>query len=65
MALQLVTVKIDQKGEVNVDTEGFHGKGCDAVHAGFAAAHGGVESSVKKPEFYKPLQEKNKLTQKG
>lgn len=40
--------------KVTVDTNGFEGKGCDAIHQMFANL-GEVTSNVKKPE-YKAIQ---------
>ena len=61
--MKIVTIEIDEKGDVNVDLAGFQGKGCAAVQEGFTRALGKAESVTKKPEYNKPQQNVNRLGQ--
>lgn len=64
MALQEVKFRINQEtGEVEVKTDGFNGKGCDAVHDLFNNALGGTEVKTHTPEFHRPVLQNNKIKQ--
>lgn len=54
--LKIITMTIDDEGNPTVETDGYEGKGCDAVQQIFGAAIGTTEKSTKKPEY-------NRLTQ--
>ena len=47
-----VVVEIDEKGNCNIDLQGFNGVGCAEVAAKFAAALGTTVSETVKPEYY-------------
>lgn len=59
MALKIITITIDEEGDQTVDLTGYHGKGCDAVADVFGRALGETTKVVHKPEFNKPLQNRN------
>ena len=51
-----ITVTIDENGDAEIDLQGFHGRGCDAVMKGFNKALGGeITSNATKAEYNKPL----------
>lgn len=54
MAGEIAVVTIDPAtGDVEVDLQGFHGKGCHAVQEALSKALGGeVTAERKKPEFH-------------
>ena len=62
MAVQMVIITIGE-GECTVETEGFQGKGCAAIHEGFAKAVGTSTHMEKKREFNAPIIAANRLTQ--
>lgn len=39
-----------ENGITTVETSGYRGKGCDAVHKAFEQVHGGTVSTKLKPE---------------
>lgn len=51
---QIVKFTINEQGEGLVDLEGFQGKGCAAIQAGFEKALGGEVEHKLKPEYNKP-----------
>lgn len=62
MARKLITIDIDKEaGTFSVDTEGFHGQGCSAIHKAFESM-GTVTKDVKKPEYYAGPGNGNQLT---
>ena len=62
MAKEIV-ITID-KGTVEVDLEGFQGKGCHAIQEGFATAFSGKQTHVThKREYSASSIEKKKLNQ--
>jgi hypothetical protein len=62
---QEIIFTIDEKANVEVDLEGFHGKGCDAIAKGFAEALGQPSAVIQhKKEFNAPGLTKNVLQQK-
>lgn len=64
MAPLFITFRINQEtGEVESETEGFHGKGCAAVQEVFSKALGKAESVTVKPEFHRPCLQDNKIKQ--
>lgn len=65
MALKEITVTIDPAtAGVEVDLEGFQGKGCQAVIEGFARAAGGNLANIqRKREFNAPIIAANRLKQ--
>ena len=53
---KIITVTIDENGDAEIDLQGFHGRGCDAVMKGFNKALGGeITSNATKAEYNKPL----------
>ena len=53
---KIITVTIDENGDTEIDLQGFHGRGCDAVMKGFNKALGGeITSNATKAEYNKPL----------
>ena len=53
---KIIVVTIDENGDAEIDLQGFHGRGCDAVMKGFNKALGGeVLTDNSKPEYNKPL----------
>lgn len=54
MAKIITAVIDDQTGDISIDLEGYHGKGCHAVQEVFGRALGATTKSVKKPEYNKP-----------
>jgi hypothetical protein len=61
-----VIFTIDEKANVEVDLDGFKGKGCDAIAKGFAEALGNPLAAIKhKKEYNAPPLTKNKLQQKA
>ena len=63
MAMQVITVTIDEKGDPSVDLEGFNGKGCAAVVEGFEKAVGKSTSTTIKHEFNAPVIAQAKIKQ--
>ena len=57
--MKLITITINHEGDQTVETAGYNGVGCDAVHAVFDRAVGTVESVTFKPEHNKPLLNRN------
>jgi hypothetical protein len=61
--MEEITITIGQ-GSVEVDLEGFKGKGCHAIQEGFAKAFSGKQTHVtRKREYNAPSLEKKKLNQ--
>jgi hypothetical protein len=63
MALQIITIVIDEKGDSTVDLEGFQGKGCGAIQEAFAKAVGTSTHVDHKREFNAPVIAANRLKQ--
>ena len=62
MPQKIVTIDIDKEaGTFSVDTEGFHGQGCQAIHQAFEAM-GTVTRETIKPEFYAGPGNGNRVT---
>lgn len=47
---QQMTIKIDKKGKMKIETEGFTGAACSTEIGKFVA--GKVSNDVKKPEYF-------------
>jgi hypothetical protein len=61
-----ITVTIDlESAGVEVDLDGYQGKGCSAIQEGFARAIGKSVSVTNKPEFNRPCKTENKLQQRS
>jgi hypothetical protein len=53
MADKIITIELDPNTEtMSVETDGFNGQGCKAIHAAFESM-GKVTKEVLKPEYYK------------
>ncbi len=68
MALaKTVTLTIDDAtAEVTIETDGFKGKGCEAIVKGIAAALGNSGAKINhKSEYNAPTLTSNRLQQKG
>jgi len=54
---KIVTITIDPDNpEVEVDLDGYQGKGCHAVQEAFQKAFGGESrKTVRKAEYHKPV----------
>lgn len=63
MALKITTITIDEKGDADVNLDGFMGKGCAAITDAFERALGKSVARTKKAEFNRPCDTKTKLTQ--
>jgi hypothetical protein len=64
MAMKEITITIDPAtAGVEVDLEGFQGKGCQAVIEGFARAAGTNANITHKREFNAPIIAANRLKQ--
>jgi hypothetical protein len=63
--MKIITVEIDESGEVSVDLAGYQGKGCAAIQEGFARAVGKSDHVTHKPEFNRPCLTQTKLQQKN
>jgi hypothetical protein len=62
MALKIVTITIDEKGDSEFVLDGFAGKGCDAIAKGFEKAVGVAKDGIKhNADFNKPCQTKTQL----
>ena len=61
--MKLITITINHEGDQTVETAGYNGVGCDAVHAVFDRAVGTVEKVTFKAEHNKPAVHKNMLRQ--
>ena len=48
-----IEVTIDENGKVDIDLNGFHGKGCDEIAKKLAKAMGSIVNIDKKCDFYK------------
>jgi hypothetical protein len=61
--LKEIEITIDENGEISLDLQGFHGKGCsDLVKKLTQAMKGRVKLSKKKNEYYKvEEQQKQKI----
>lgn len=58
---KIVTIEINpENGTFTVDTEGFHGTGCDSIHKAFEAM-GKVTKEIKKPEYNERAPNRNVL----
>jgi hypothetical protein len=65
MALKIVTIEIPDDGtDMKVETDGFMGKGCGAIHDALASALGKSTVTHKK-EFNAPVIAANRIAQKG
>jgi DUF2997 family protein len=64
--MQEIEVTIDAKANVFVETNGFIGKECDAIHKVVEAVLGEQQKTLK-PEYHAPVvtKHKTKLTQRG
>lgn len=47
-----ITIIIDEQGNQTAETDGYQGKGCEAVLKAFSGAVGTTEKSTHKPEYY-------------
>lgn len=57
-----VDITIDENGDVEINLEGFHGVGCAAIAEGMMKAiNGSAAGVVKKSDYHKPEQTKNRL----
>lgn len=56
----IVTIKAGGQGFA-VETEGYEGKGCDAVHEAFEQMGDRLDTE-RKPEYYKNTQNQNRVT---
>ena len=63
MARKEIIIEIDQAtGNCTVETVGFAGKGCQAIHEGFAKAAGSTIAHMqRKREFNAPMIADNRL----
>ena len=48
-----IHVRINPAGEITVEAEGFHGKGCEAATKAIEDALGKPETRTRKPEFWR------------
>ena len=59
MADKIITIDLDPETEtMSVDTAGFNGEGCGAIHEAFKAM-GTVTKAVIQPEYYRRNQNQN------
>jgi hypothetical protein len=65
MAMEIVTIVIDEQGDANVDIAGAQGKGCHAIQQAFEKAFGKATGGHFKPEYNRPIDTKTKLQNKG
>jgi hypothetical protein len=67
MAMKIVTLTIDDStAETTVETNGFIGKGCEAIVKGIAVALGDDKANIThKREYNAPSLTANRLNQKG
>ena len=53
---KIIVVTIDENGDAEIDLQGFHGRGRDAVMKGFNTALGGeILENTNRAEYNKPL----------
>ena len=51
---KIITLTIDPvNGDSKIETDGYQGHGCEAVHAAFERVLGTTTESVRKPEYNK------------
>ncbi len=62
---RIVTLTIDENGDATVETDGYNGKGCDAIQKAFGNALGRTVASTKKLEYSKPCQGQQKVNAGG
>lgn len=61
---KIITASIDDiTGDVEVELDGYKGKGCSAIQDVFGRALGTTTKRVKKSEYNAPTTEKNLRTQ--
>ena len=51
-----IHVRVSPIGDLTVEAEGFHGKGCEAATKAIEDALGKPKERVRKPEFWKQFQ---------
>lgn len=56
-----VEFTIDEDGNIEVDMQGFHGKGCSQLSEKLARALGVVVKNKKKAEYYQSTKTKQKI----
>lgn len=58
--MQFISMTINDQGDAEIETTGFAGKGCDAIHEAFASDLGKIVEKTHKPEYHKPVVAKQK-----
>lgn len=48
-----ILVRINPSGDITVEAEGFHGKGCEAATKAIEKALGKISSRTRKPDYWK------------
>ena len=56
---------IDENGNIEVDLQGFDGKGCSHLAEQLARELGKVKHRKQKQEFFKPVQKQKQKVRRG
>ena len=48
-----ILVRINSAGDITVEAEGFHGKGCEAATKAIENALGKIGSRTRKPDYWR------------
>ena len=60
-----IHVRISESGEIAVEAEGFHGKGCEAATKAIEDALGKPRERTRKPDFWRQSQRHQNHQQLG
>ena len=60
-----IHVRITSNGEITVEADGFHGKGCEAATKAIEEALGKPRERTRKPDFWRQAQGQENRQQLG
>jgi hypothetical protein len=65
MSARRILVKVSPVGEITVEAEGFHGKGCEAATKAIEEALGKPRERTRKPDFWRQTNRQSNQQQLG
>jgi hypothetical protein len=65
MSARRILVKVSPVGEITVEAEGFHGKGCEAATKAIEEALGKTKQRTRKPDFWRQTNRQSNQQQLG
>ena len=60
-----ILVRVSPTGEITVEAEGFHGKGCEAATKAIEEALGKPKARTRKPDFWRQANSRQNHQQLG